>query len=320
MTAFEKLRRRLAKRLESEVAPWSPELAAHLRELARPCLALVPVARGKKAACFGGPTLLPKGTPWPKSADGKHLDYLGYLDLAALTAAGASALEGAWPSRGVLSVFIEHLGRAAEPVVVRCIHSDVGVEELVEQAEPKARHEALMDLRPVALKAVPSISIPTTLRSVTRLVRAADEPDAGVILSELLWGITPDDAIGHVGGWPRSHDGTDLLREIALRSIGRGELVYSDYWDSLEDYEASIREHRNAASEYRRKRPDVLWLLEHAQEIAAEADRWSLLFRLDSNGEMNLQINDADPLFVFAPTDDLRAGRWDRVTGCVLQS
>jgi len=43
-------------------------------------------------------------------------------------------------------------------------------------------------------------------------------------------------------------------------------------------------------------------------------------FRLDSNGEMNLQINDADPLFVFARMDDLRAGRWDRVSACVLQS
>jgi len=35
---------------------------------------------------------------------------------------------------------------------------------------------------------------------------------------------------------------------------------------------------------------------------------------------MNLQINDADPLFVFARMDDLRAGRWDRVSACVLQS
>lgn len=322
MSTFEKLRKKLARRLESEVAPWSSELAGHLGELARPCLALVPVTRGKAAARFGGPTLLSKGTPWPKSSDGKHLDYLGCLDLAALTAAGGPALEGAWPSRGVVSVFIEDLSGAAAPVVVRCIHTDVGVDALVEQPEPKTRvgHEALMDLRPVSLKAVPSISIPTTLRSVRRLVEAADEPDAEVILSELLWGITPDDAIGHVGGWASSHDGADLHREIALRSIGRAELVYSDYWDSVEDYEASISKHHGAAIEYRRMRPDVLWLIEHAQEIAAEAARWSLFFRLDSNGEMNLQINDADPLFVFAPTDDLRVGRLDRVTGCVLQS
>ena len=324
MSPFEKLEKKLAKKLDAEVAPWSPELAAHLRELARPCLALVPATRGKKAARLGGPALLPEGTAWPTRADGKQLDYLGYLDLSALADAAAGALEPAWPSRGVLSVFIEHLGAAAEPVVVRCIHSDVGVDALVEQPEPAASarvgDEALVDLRPVALKAVPSISIPTTLRSVRRLVRAADEPDAGIILSELLWGIAPEDAIGHVGGWASSHEDDDLYRQTALRAIGRPELVYSDYWDSLEDYEASIREHPGAAGMYRRKRPDVLWLLEHAKEIAAEAARWSLLFRLDSNREMNLQINDADPLFVFAPTDDLRAGRFDRATGCVLQS
>ena len=64
MSTFEKLRKKLARRLESEVAPWSSELAGHLGELARPCLALVPVTRGKAAARFGGPTLLSKGREW----------------------------------------------------------------------------------------------------------------------------------------------------------------------------------------------------------------------------------------------------------------
>jgi hypothetical protein len=142
MSPFEKLQKSLADKLDREVAPWSPALASHLRELARPCLALVPTTRGKQAACFGGPTLLPEGTAWPTNAGGEHLDYLGYLDLSALADVGSSALDAWLPSRGVLSVFIEHLSSAAEPVVVRCIHSDVGVDALVERSATGSRTTA----------------------------------------------------------------------------------------------------------------------------------------------------------------------------------
>jgi hypothetical protein len=266
--------------------------------------------------------LLPEGVPWPKNARGQHLDYLGLVDLTALTSAGSSALEPRWPNTGVLSIFVEHLGSAAEPVVLRFVHAAVGIETLVEPLPPEPSavvgHESLVDLQGVNVAAVPSVSIPTTSRRVKRLVRAAEEPDAAVILDELLWGIAPKNAIGQVGGWANSHQ-DDLYRQTALRALGRGELVYADYWDSLDEYEASILQHPGAARMYRGKRKSVLWLLEHAQVVAAEAERWSLVLRLSSNREMGLLINDSDPLFVFMPKDDLSAARFDRVTGCVLQ-
>ncbi|MBZ0117553.1 MAG: hypothetical protein K8H88_11185, partial [Sandaracinaceae bacterium] len=164
---------------------------------------------------------------------------------------------------------------------------------------------------------VPALSLPRTQRATSVLLRRARHREADVVLEELEWELRPDEAIAAIGGWANGHQaGKDLYRSLALHDLGRPELVHSDYWDSLEAYESTVRNNPKA-KHYAKMRPDVLWLLEHRAEVEARAADWQLLLRIGSNAAMDLQINDSDPLFVFVP----RGGpdRLDRAVGRVLQ-
>jgi hypothetical protein len=64
----------------------------------------------------------------------------------------------------------------------------------------------------------------------------------------------------------------------------------------------------------------VRWILANRERIAAEAARWQVLLKVESNHPMDLWVNDADPVFVFIRTDDLKAGDFSRLRAVATQS
>jgi hypothetical protein len=84
--------------------------------------------------------------------------------------------------------------------------------------------------------------------------------------------------------------------------------VETDLLRAMEEYESYIEEWRDSpgmVAEYRGMRNGVVWLTSNREMISSLVDEWRLLFRLDSNCEMDLSINDSDPLYVFIRHEDL---------------
>jgi hypothetical protein len=48
------------------------------------------------------------------------------------------------------------------------------------------------------------------------------------------------------------------------------------------------------------------WILANRERIAAEAERWQVLLKVESNHPMGLRVN-ANPVFVLIRSDDLKA-------------
>jgi hypothetical protein len=105
--------------------------------------------------------------------------------------------------------------------------------------------------------------------------------------------------------------------------MGKRSLMFNDYWSSMEAYEDDIREWQerepSVAKDYESMRPGVEWLVKHGDGIAAQVAEWRLLFRLNSNWAMNLNINDGDPLYVFIRDRDLKAREFSDLAAEVTQ-
>jgi hypothetical protein len=276
------LREKLHRRLRSLDVP--PPLAADLEREAADCLALVPTA-DPTLSRFGGPPLASAGLVWPSvtlEGELRYPRFLGQLDFA----------EMGLPHAGLLYLFVEYLGSAAEPVRLHGVVHPGG--PLAELEPPDAERlcdvEELEELQPCHVAAVPSLSLPLGVRAFVHRIDDAGD-DLGVALEELEWTLFPEHRVGQLLGWARSHDGAqDLYRKAHFASLGQIQRIYIDHRDSADELEVE----RGAAD-------------------------WRMLLRLDSNPSMALQINDADPLFVFARAQSLATSRFDGLLGLVLQ-
>lgn len=70
---------------------------------------------------------------------------------------------------------------------------------------------------------------------------------------------------------------------------------------------------------YQQMREGVEWLTSNREMISESVNQWRLLFQLNSNRQMNLNINDSDPVYVFVRENDLARRNFSDLAGEVTQ-
>src|SRR5262249_14283775 len=168
--------------------------------------------------------------------------------------------------------------------------------------------EYLVDLEPVRVIGVPAVSLASYRKdfraSVERLTDEIDGKNGNWRRIELEADLCRPGQIGQLLGFANACEQENRYRQLYFARIGKRPLVYNDYWDSMEEYEAYMQEYRERSEhslvkEYEGMRAGVTWLVNNRDMISRGVAEWRLLFRIDSNVEMNLNMMDADPLYVF---------------------
>lgn len=294
---------------------------------ATPCLHIIAGGPAPDAPLgatrLGGAPDLPAGAVWPASEHGA-CSFLGQFDLADLRAGGGA---NDLPSAGLLSVFVDVIDSAADPVPVRAILTSPGA--ALVRLIPPTRHEVYGAytgwLNPAAVAAlIPGIDVPVSdPRLADRIAALAPDGDLDT-LQEGVWQ-TPGGAVGQLFGHGADHDGTDLRRAIHARGIGRPGLERYDFiadwaeWEQLKTISHRLPGGRLHTPWSAAGDDDVRFMLAHRDAIDAEVDQLRLLLSLQSNKATNLWINDTDPIFVFAPAARLRRGDVSELYGAVTQ-
>jgi uncharacterized protein YwqG len=275
---------------------------------------------------FGGNPDLPKSYASP--CDGGPRDpgcrfsnfiaQINFADLPPLH--GASPL----PRTGILYLFVRSMDGAAKPVLLDVHFFDGPMTALRRTPCPEAEQlcdEYLIDLVPQKIKAIPAMSFPFYRKDFRTML----ETDRVFKWYELEPDLEDRKRVGQLLGYANAGDIRDnLYRQVVLDRLGKRELVYNDYWTSMQEYEADISEwktkgEKDLLKNYESMRPGVTWLIKNREAISKHVAEWRMLFRLNSNTPMNLNINDADPLYVFIREDDLEALRFSNLAGEVTQ-
>lgn len=280
---------------------------------------------------FGGDPDLPTTMTWPcngnpKSAKSRFSNFIAQINFAELP---ALASDQSLPSSGILYLFVRDMVCAAKSVLIDCLFFDGDRSQLRRTPSPDADRladEYLVDLVPQKIRAVPTVSIAHYRKKfrhdVEQLTEAIQKKDGNWRLSELEGDFVYDDQIGQMLGFANAGDiRQDLYRRVYLNRIGRGEFINDDWWDSIEQYESFLEPYRNTQMwEYHSaSREGVVWLVNNKETMAQGVSEWRLLFRLDSNQAMDLNMMDADPLYVFIRDEDLAARRFSNLAGEVTQ-
>lgn len=294
---------------------------------ATPCFHMIaggPAADSPLGATrLGGAPDLPVGSAWPSSEHGV-CGFLGQFDLADVRhRTGAADL----PPEGLLSVFVDFIDSAADPVPVRAILTPPGVP--LERLTPPRSQDDYGPytgwLNPVGVSAfVPGINVPAfDFRLYSQIEALAPDGDTDAFQDALS--SRPAGAVGQLLGQGFDHDGPDLRLAIHARQIGRPRLADYDFIESWEEWER-LKTIRNRMQNGQIHRPwsdagddDVRFMLANRARLAAAADDVRLLLMIESNRPMGLLINDADPIFVFVPAGRLAAGDMSELYGAVTQ-
>jgi hypothetical protein len=279
------------------------------------------------ATRFGGLPDLPEGAVWPAAPGGERLRFLAQLDLADVARrGGASAL----PVEGLLSIFAGDLEGAPETGAVAML-TPAGT-PLVRMTAPDG-HEAL---KSVAVQFEAGLTLPCGDHLFEDAVEAAAPGcefdalhDAAFALHDVEFAKSlaerSDRLIGQVLGHAMSTL-EDLYGWLAMRELGQAGGYNLLIWKTWEAWEEAKK------MEYKPKRgkayhpwtaeddETVRWILANRERIAAEAARWQLLLKVESNHPMNLWVNDADPIFVFIRSDDLEVRDFSRLRAAATQS
>jgi uncharacterized protein YwqG len=275
---------------------------------------------------FGGDPDLPPGVEWPTGSR-RYSNFIGQINFGEFR---PHSNDDVLPRSGMLYVFVRYMDSAAEPVQLDGIFFDGDLSSLRRQRSPAPESlcdEYLVDLSPQKIVTAPAISIATFRKSFRRFVEANTQEvngeDGNLRRICLESDLGRKGQIGQLLGFANAGDERDnLYRHVALARLGKRELQFNDYWDSMEDYEAYIEQWKDdeqLVSRYREMRDGVVWLMSHRDLISRHVDEWRLLFRLNSNTEMNLNINDWDPLYVFIRHEDLANRNFNNLAGEVTQ-
>ena len=272
---------------------------------------------------LGGAPELPVGSVWPAGENG-YCGFLGQLDLADVAArTGAEDL----PPRGLLSLFVDSIDGAAEPVPVRAILTPPGT-ALTRLTAPANRDDygaCANHLKPVEIAAfVPGINVPSfDFRLFDQIEALAPGADTDAF-QDGLWPAPPG-TIGQLLGQGFDHDGTDLRLAIHARQIGRPGLERYDFiadwaeWERLKQIEQRLQNGTIYRPWSDANDDDVRYVLDHRDALAAGTAELRLLMLIRSNKPMNLWINDADPIFLFIPSARLERGDFSELHGAVTQ-
>lgn len=272
---------------------------------------------------LGGAPDLAAGTAWPRSDYG-YCGFLGQLDLADVrTRTGCVDL----PAEGLLSLFVDYLESAADPVPVRAILTPPGtaLERLTAPEDEEAYGAYVNQLKPVTIKAFrPGVTIPVMGLDLHETVEAL-APDGDFDRLQDAVFERHAGAIGQLLGQGFDHDGSDLRLALHAREIGREGLErYAfikdwDEWLSLKRNESRL----NNGTIYRpwtdAQDDQVRYFLDNRDAFFAGADTLRLLLLIESNKVMDMWINDADPIYVFVPAANLARGDFTVLFGAVTQ-
>lgn len=279
---------------------------------------------------FGGDPDLPVGMDWPIDPDSdspRYANFIGQINFAEVPRPPDGNV---LPSQGLLLLFVRYMECAAEPVVLDAIFYDGSLSDLERRPSPPEESlcdEYLVELSPQRIEFTSGISIANYRRAFRSFVEENTEEvggdDGDMRLSCMESDLRREGQIGQLLGFANAGDEREnLYRQLVLAQLGRRQLTYNDYWDSMEKYEAYIDEWRDdprMVEMYQKMRPGVEWLTSNREMIADLVDQWRLLFRLESNFEMNLNINDSDPLYVFIRNEDLKNREFSNLAGEVTQ-
>ena len=285
------------------------------------CYRVFPVGEGESSSIgssrFGGEPDLPKDFLWPGEEDEEAAIFLAQINLSDVTCEEL-------PREGLLSLWCWGTDAAADPVGVEA-HLFDGSIPLERRSAPDPEEmcdEYLTELEPVKVRFERAISLGWDHPRLDGLRNANDDYYEAF---DRIKKTFSDTAIGQFLGAAVSWDGTNLYHSLALEVHDKLDCQYAPIFDSMKNYEQAIVEASKNGREWRvvdlkRNKSCVRWLIENHDAIASEASRWQCLLRIDSNEEMNLWINDADPLFCFIRKQDLASRDFRRMTGRVLQS
>lgn len=272
---------------------------------------------------LGGAPDLPVGSVWPLSEHGA-CGFLGQFDLADVrTRAGATDL----PPEGLLSVFVDYIDSAADPVPVRAILTppDATLVRLAPPAHEDDYGAYTGWLNPVSVAAfTPGIDLPVSdPRLADAIADLAPNGDLDALEDSLRF--EPEGTIGRLLGHGADHDGTDLRRAIHARQIGRPGLERYDFikdwadWEQLKTISHPLPNGRIYTPWTAAGDDNVRFLLANRAAVDAEVSELRLLLTIRSNKAMNLWINDVDPIFVVIPAARLRQGDVSELHGAVTQ-
>jgi hypothetical protein len=266
---------------------------------------------------FGGDPDLPPEVPWPSTTSGLlpgAAIFIAQLELGVIPVAPRGM-----PSDGLLSLFVQGTEAAAHPVHVHAFHFPTGaaLERRPSPPDDELCDEYLVGLQPVRVEWEPTVSFADWYSSGLMDTLAREEADSFFeLLAELEGGL------GSIAGHARDHNGADLRLSAVLEREGHPLVESVAMFETRDQLEALLRapdlsQHRR--SELTRLRAESDWWFRQRERLLTECERWHCVLRVDSNREMGLAINDADPLFILGHEDDLAAGRFDRLVGRVLQ-
>ena len=325
-----------ARLLDEKIAEHRLErVAGYIRERAAPCYAVIASGADDYAAegnsRLGGLPDLPDGAEWPTTttAWGERkacaAAFFGQVNFAEIPPLGPPS---PLPSSGLMHLFVDYIESAGDPVPLSASLTPHGV-SLSRRGPPAGFgicDEYLDGLNPVRIRFVPWISLPHNDDAFGAHIEAeggvADGRDAFSRRIDLDQSLRHPSQIGQLLGYANTGDEREnLYREVQLTRMGRREMVYADYWDSMEAYEKTLQESAGTPflESQEKMRPRVEWLMAHQAEITAGAAEWRLLLQVESNREMSLLINDADPIYVFVRHDDLSRGDFSDLAGEVTQ-
>ncbi len=325
----------LLAELNDTIAAWHLESVGDaIRDNAAACHALIAAGEDDYSSVgntrFGGAPDFPAGVSWPVEPDVSDPRYCNFIAQINFSEIPRLPDDDVLPTCGLLWLFVRSMECAAEPVVLDAVFYDGDLSTLQRQHSPPEEllcNGYLVDLVPQRIGAVPSVSIAEYRKSLRRHV---DENTVEVdgesgdlrriyLGSDLCW----EDQIGQLLGFANAADEREnLYRQVVLARLDKRRLVYSDYWGSMAEYEAYIeqwRDHKQLVEMYQGMRDDVVWLTSNRDMISGFVDEWRLLLRLDSNSSMDLNINDADPLYVFIRHEDLANRNFANLAGEVTQ-
>lgn len=298
-----------------------------IRERVLPCVHVTAagVSTGAIGASrFGGLPDLPVGAAWPRSVQGQPMLFLAQVDLADITQQAGGTTLGA---EGLLSVFVGDLDGAWETRAV-AILTPPGValsgSEPPDVADGVESYPEFRVLDGVSVTFAPGLTLPANDAAFEEALQRLT-PDGDFDALETAPPAGPDVAIAQILGHAKTTQ-ERLQSAIAFVELGHAGKEDLLHWTSWEDWEqAKKMENRLKGGMIHRpwRAEDdgvVRWILESRELIDRETAQWQVLLMVTSNKPMGFWINDADPVFVFIRTDDLKAGDFSRLRVLATQS
>lgn len=286
----------------------------------------------------------------------KYSNFIAQINFAELPRLSADT---GLPHQGILYVFVQSLSGAGYPVILDTLYFDGDLASLSRRPSPQADSlcdDCLVDLVPQRMRAVPSLSFPNYKKHYQQAFedKAPDikEERRKVCTYDLDNAFFREGQIGQMLGYANAADERDnLYRNVVLSQLDKRDFKNCHYWETMQDYETWLEDQRAGQRSLdlealeresdalerdqlehdqresardqlecdQRQRIGVEWLTSNAEMLATAADQWRLLLQIESGPELNLWINDADPLYVFIHEADLARRCFSNLAGEVTQ-